>query len=252
MAWTGTELGEPPIDTVVRLKTPERIVFEYPLAGVFLRFWAHLIDWLVWLMIVVVSFFVLLFALGIQGIGPWLVLVFVMQWAFGAFCEGLFNGKTLGKVALRLRVVSAHGGPITWTQAIIRNLVSPVDGWPLGFMPGLIAMGLTEKGQRLGDLAASTIVVIERRPRPAPLKELKDPRIPKVLERLPAKLEIINKDMMKVISDYVERREGLHPERRAEMTKPLAKLIVQHYGLPTGVDPDILICSVYARQILGA
>lgn len=251
-------MSKGPIDTVVRLTTPERITFEYPLAGPFPRFWAYLIDWTVWTTLTVALLMVtslvdaLSFGTG-TGMGLFLVAFFIMQWGFGAFCEMMFNGRTPGKRALQLRVVSENGGPISPAQAIIRNLLAPVDTWPFGFMVGLASVTFSDRFQRLGDLAAGTMVVIERRPRPAKLepispKQMK--RVRKILDVLPPRLEG-DRDLVRAVSDYMARRKSLEFERREEMTKPLAHALIARYRLPANLSPDDFIAAVYARLVLG-
>ena len=74
------------------------------------------------------------------GFGAALISYFVLNWGYGAFCEGLFNGQTVGKKWLRIRVLSEQGVPISGTKAILRNLVGTVDGLlPFGFLIGLRA-----------------------------------------------------------------------------------------------------------------
>src|ERR1700731_4043000 len=78
-----------PLDTRVRLVTPERIVFEHPLAGPFHRFFAYLLDFGLWLLLVIVATIVsLVLSLGSgSGIGLALVAYFVLTWGYGAACE---------------------------------------------------------------------------------------------------------------------------------------------------------------------
>jgi hypothetical protein len=95
-------------------------------------------------------------------------------WCFGYFflLEGLWNGRTVGKFALGLRVRLADGRPITFQAALYRNLLRVADFLPSLYTIGVISMFLTEKSQRLGDLAANTMVTHEkleaRRSIPAP------------------------------------------------------------------------------------
>ena len=88
-----------PLDTTVRLTTPERIVFQYPLAGPFRRAFAYAIDVALLIALVIAAVIAsLLLSLGsISGIGPALVAYFVIVWGYSAFCEAVFNGQTLGK-----------------------------------------------------------------------------------------------------------------------------------------------------------
>ncbi len=78
--------------------------------------------------------------------------------------EGLL-GWTLGKKVIGLRVAQADGSPLTWTGALVRNLLRPIDAeYPLGVFLGTAVLALTPRRQRLGDLAARTLV-LEDRPR---------------------------------------------------------------------------------------
>jgi hypothetical protein len=106
-----------------------------------------------------------LLSLGsISGIGLFLVALFVITWGYAAFCEAVFNGQTLGKRMVGIRVVSDRGIPITGAQAVLRSLVGTIDGpIPFCYLLGLASMLCTRKFQRLGDLAAGTMVVVEAR-----------------------------------------------------------------------------------------
>src|SRR4051812_9466976 len=101
MATASQTQAEEPLDTTIRLVTPERITFQYPLAGPFRRALAYLLDVLIWVVLVfAASMAALVLSLGSNaGIGLFLVVFFVLQWGYGAFCEGIFNGRTPGKWA---------------------------------------------------------------------------------------------------------------------------------------------------------
>ena len=112
------------------------------------------------------------------GLGPTLVAYFMLTWGYGAFCEGLFNGQTVGKHVMGIRVVSERGVPISGAQAVLRNLVGTVDGlFPFFYQPALASMILSSKFQRLGDLAAGTMVVIEERRWRRGVTRINDPEV---------------------------------------------------------------------------
>ncbi|HTW53029.1 MAG TPA: RDD family protein [Stellaceae bacterium] len=71
--------------------------------------------------------------------------------------EGLF-GATAGKLLLKLRVVKADGSPIGWRESILRNVLRIIDGFAL-YLVGFIVVCATAKRQRIGDMAAGTVVV---------------------------------------------------------------------------------------------
>jgi uncharacterized RDD family membrane protein YckC len=78
--------------------------------------------------------------------------------------EGLWNGQTLGKRAAGIRVRMADGTPITFAAALGRNLLRPADMLPGTYFVGLLAMFTNPRAQRIGDLAAGTVVCYETRP----------------------------------------------------------------------------------------
>ena len=76
---------------------------------------------------------------------------FVLTWGYGAFCEGVFNGQTVGKRAMGIRVISERGVPISGAQAVLRNLVGTVDGLlPFFYQTALASMFLSSKVSAAG------------------------------------------------------------------------------------------------------
>jgi len=86
----------------------------------------------------------------VVGVGLFVLLYFVVM-------EGVL-GYTLGKYVMGLRVISADGFSLSWGQAIVRNVLLPVDAL-VGYLVGVICIWATERRQRVGDLVAKTIVV---------------------------------------------------------------------------------------------
>ncbi len=248
-----SEGAEPPLDVMVRLETPERIAFDYPLGGPFRRFTAYLVDVCLMAMLVaaVVTFSLVLSFGSVSGAGPALVGYFLISWGYGAFFEGVFSGQTPGKRALALRVVSDRGVPITAAQAVLRNLVRVVDGLvPFCFLLGLSSMLMTRKFQRLGDLAAGTMVIVEeRRPRLG-LVRIQDPRVLTLLDRLPVRIAA-GSNLARALSDYVRRRHRFGHALREEMAEPLARPLRTRFGLPASEPADAVLCAVYHRVFLG-
>ena len=241
------------LDTTIRLVTPERIVFDYPLAGPFRRVFAYLLDLLVLFgLLFVVSMVAMVLTLGtLSGMGPVFVAYFSLIWGYGAFCEGLFNGQTMGKRAVGIRVVSDQGVPITGAQAVLRNLVGAVDMLvPFCFLPGLISMVLTPKFQRLGDLAAGTMVVVEERQSRVAMTRIQDPAVDALLHFLPIRIAA-GPEMARALSDYVKCRGRFSLAIREEMALPLAKPLRARFGLASEPSSDVVLCGVYHRVFLG-
>lgn len=241
------------VDTTVRLVTPERVSFRYALAGPFRRAMSYLIDIVVWLFLIGVVSSALLFLVNYSDSGWGIILVafFVLQWGYGMVCEVIFNGRTAGKWLMGLRVVSANGVPISPSQAVLRNLLLPIDGWPLCYLPALASMALTSRFQRLGDLAAGTMVIVEESPSLGKLAYPDEPAIRAVLELLPLKVDA-GPDLSLALADYVKRRQRFQANFRERLAGDLAAPLARRYGLPAKVSADAVLCAVYSRIFLGA
>jgi uncharacterized RDD family membrane protein YckC len=254
MATATATRPDDPLDTTIRLVTPERIVFGYPLAGPFRRAVAYAFDVMVQAGLATAALVVsLVLSLGSpSGFGPYLVALFLLTWGYGAFCEGVFNGQTPGKRALGVRVVSERGVPITAAQAVLRNLAGALDGpLPFVYLPGLASMLLSRKFQRLGDLAAGTMVVVEqRRRRSGVVKVADEEAVRALLPWLPLRLAA-GPELARALSDYAERRGRFGAARREEMAAPLARPLARRFGLPEGASADAVVCAVYHRVFLG-
>lgn len=90
------------------------------------------------------------------------ILYFVASIGYGIVLEWRWRGRTLGKRLLGLRVIDAHGMKLQLPQIVLRNLLRVVDALPLIYMVGGTACLFSRNCQRLGDLAANTVVVRER------------------------------------------------------------------------------------------
>jgi uncharacterized RDD family membrane protein YckC len=146
------------------IATPERVSFSYQLAGLGSRIVAQMLDVLI---LSVVLFVILLATTALSSAGPSAGLVFVIASflllnGYFIFFEGLWSGQTPGKKAARLRAVGDAGQPITFEQALMRNLVRNLDFLPALYGVGLVALFANGRGKRLGDMAAGTVVVRER------------------------------------------------------------------------------------------
>jgi uncharacterized RDD family membrane protein YckC len=219
--------GAPPEDLVVA--TPERVAFRFETGGLGSRFVAQIVDLLV-LSVGMVALGVAGFFLGLlTGRSDVTVLViavvgFVLFWAYWILPEALWSGQTLGKRLLHLRVIDARGGPVTPGQAVVRNLLRIVDFLPTSYAIGAVAIFASARNQRLGDLAAGTVVVRERTavrlqdlvaPSPSPPEGEGTVRMSGI--RAPAPR--MEPGLRRFVQAYAQRRHGLAPERRAELAR---------------------------------
>jgi uncharacterized RDD family membrane protein YckC len=166
------------MDEEFTISTPEQVAFHYETAGIGSRFVASLLDHLIIfsvLFFLTCAAFSLIPALGAAAslgeeaisAGAYLVLAilvlinFLVFWGYFALFEIVWQGRTPGKRAGRLRVIRESGQPIGAGESIVRNLVRIVDFLPVFYGVGLITMFINKDSRRLGDFAAGTIVVRE-------------------------------------------------------------------------------------------
>ena len=151
-------------DSELVVATPERVSFDYQVAGLGTRAIAQLLDLLILSALLVALLFAgtfagIVFDSGVVADLIWILGSFVVIFGYFWVSEAMWSGQTIGKKAFRLRAVGDRGEPLTLIQAGIRNVVRIVDFLPYGYGVGLIVLFINGKGKRLGDLAAGTVVV---------------------------------------------------------------------------------------------
>jgi uncharacterized RDD family membrane protein YckC len=144
------------------IRTPEGVVFSLQLAGPITRFMSWVID-LACISAISSIFNILLKVIGIisQDISMAVSILsyFVISIGYGIATEWYWQGQTLGKRLLKLRVMDEQGLRLQFSQIVIRNLLRFVDSLPLFYMVGGLACLISKNAQRLGDFAANTLVV---------------------------------------------------------------------------------------------
>jgi uncharacterized RDD family membrane protein YckC len=156
----------------INIDTPELVAIEMPLAGIGSRFIALLVDYLIWgaglVVLGILGLFTLpaLHAFNVKS-AQWaeaivIFLVFLLNWGYFTLFEALWNGRTPGKRVAHIRVIQRSGRSIGLLESMARNLVRYVDQIPFFYAVGVITMFATSQHQRLGDLAAGTLVVRDR------------------------------------------------------------------------------------------
>lgn len=220
------------------IKTPEGVAFGLPLASPLPRMAAWLLDAIV--MLAATAALLKLAALA-GGLAPdmgnalrilgWLAV----STGYGMALEWFWRGQTLGKKILRLRVVDAQGLRLQFYQVFLRNVLRAVDALPFFYMVGGLVSLLSPKYQRLGDLAAGTVVI--RIPqfaapdweqiRTGKFNSLR--RYPHLLARLRQKTSPAEAALA---LQAVLRREEFAPEKRMELFRELAAHFAQKVTFP--------------------
>ena len=202
------------LDTTYNIATPEGVELRLPVAGLASRSLAWLIDALIkFAAIMVFSIFFQFF--GNLGEGLLLIGMFLLLWFYNVLFEVLNQGATPGKRALGLRVMNVNGTPVGWTGSLIRNLLRFIDALPGCYAFGCITVLVSKDFQRLGDLAAGTIVVYQPKDRPVTR--------PIDVEPIPVRVPL-SLDEQQAIVSFGERASSLNSERAEELASVLQPL----------------------------
>jgi uncharacterized RDD family membrane protein YckC len=156
----------------LNIDTPELVSIEMPLAGIGSRFVALLVDTLIWAAgLLVLGLLLWAFRPALEAFSnlsyQWAVAIvtfafFLLNWGYFTLFEAFNNGRTPGKRIARIRVIQQSGRAIGLFESMARNFVRYIDQIPFFYAVGVVTMFVTRQHQRLGDLAAGTLVVRDR------------------------------------------------------------------------------------------
>jgi uncharacterized RDD family membrane protein YckC len=212
----------------LQIQTPEGVVFSLTVAGLFTRFLAWTVD----VAVITAASSIIGIATGFLAvISPdfanmlFVILYAVFSVGYGIFTEWNWRGQSFGKRLLRLRVIDASGLKLQPSQIIIRNLLRPVDLLPACYLlGGLVSFG-SRRGQRLGDLAANTVVVSIPDTLVLDTRQIQESKYNSFREypHLEARLrQRITPVEAALALDAVLRRDEIAPEARIELFREIA------------------------------
>ncbi|TGD89659.1 RDD family protein [Mycolicibacterium sp. CH28] len=161
--------------------------------------------------------------------------------------ETATRGRSLGKMAMGLRVVSDDGGPERFRQALFRALAGFVEIWTFMGGPAVICSLVSRKGKRIGDVFAGTVVISERGPKLPP-----PPVMPPALAWWAASLELsaLTPDQAELARQFLSRATQLTPYVRDEMAYRIASDVAARISPPPppGVPPQYVLAAVLAER----
>jgi uncharacterized RDD family membrane protein YckC len=210
------------------IATPEGVLFRLPLAGPASRLYAMLLDMAIVLGTVNgIGLLVYWIFAKAPGFGVMVITLaeFAIGFAYSALLEGYWNGQTVGKRLLHLRVIDQAGFPLRIEQAWVRNLMRVVDALPFAYLAGGVSVLSSPLMQRFGDRVAGTLVV-RQAPLAVPGEEfsarqkynsfMEYPTIAVHLRRA------ATPELAALIQDALRRRNELAPYARREIYRELA------------------------------
>lgn len=230
------------------LTTPEGVTIDLVLAGLGSRFAAALIDFGIrTALIVAIS---ILGGLTGEVRGGWAVafatiFIFFITFGYDLLFEVLASGRTLGKRWTGIRVVDRNGGPVRFVASAVRNLLRIIDILPGFYLVGTIVLLVSKRNQRLGDLAAGTLVIRERRTaRPSALMPTM------VVEGVELwDVASVTPDEVAMIRRFLERRSELLPAARTRLADDLAvRLRPKVAGASPRMSSEIFLEHVVAAK----
>ena len=210
------------LDTTYNIDTPEGVELRLPVAGIASRALAWLVDAAIKVTGIMIAA-VFLAMLGNFGEGLLLIGMFGVWWFYNVLFEVFAHGATPGKKIVGVRVMNANGTPVGWTGSMVRNLLRVVDSLPGCYMFGCIAVLLSRNFQRLGDMAAGTVVVYtEKESRHSSFRDA---------TAIPVKVPLTLDEQQAIVS-FGERAPRLNRDRAEE----LAELMQPIFGDVTATE----------------
>jgi uncharacterized RDD family membrane protein YckC len=251
------------------IETPERVPLHFALASTGNRFLACAFDHALQILLMGVV------ALGVLWAGSWfgalyvrvteapkwmiavLILSLFVVWSgYFAVFEWAWNGQTPGKRWLRLRVIREDGRPVTFWEAAARNVLRIFDMMPFPFYSvGLVAVFVSRRDQRVGDMVAGTVVVREREAQAPSFEEVFGaPTIDLALRRsfkpvaFGGDVGLLTEPEIEVVESFLRRRWDFPDATRTWMAWRVATPVL--HKIRPAFDPDAFTYEGFLEELL--
>ncbi|AKS31069.1 RDD family protein [Mycolicibacterium goodii] len=231
--------------------TGDAVVLDVSIAQLPVRVLAILIDMFAILVLYVIG--VLLWSITLtqldEALSAAILIIFTVLAIVGypVIMETATRGRSLGKIALGLRVVSEDGSPERFRQALFRGISGFIEIWMLTGGPAVICSLLSSKGKRIGDVFAGTIVISERGPRPQP-----PPAMPPALAWWASSLQLsgLGPEQVELARQYLTRAHQLDPRIRDMMGHRILGEVTSRISPPPppGAPPQYVLAAVLAER----
>ena len=243
-------------DQMVEVETPEQVAFSYAVAGIGSRAAAALIDYLVCILpFILMINFISSLAAGeatkaedVSTAGAWVVAImilaqFIVLWGYHVLFEALWDGQTPGKRQMGLRVVQDGGYSVSFAASAVRNLARIVDMQP-GFFHfvGLVSIGVSRSGKRLGDFLAGTMVIEER------TVHLVAVAAPASAAAAPPPLARLSEEEYALLDRFIARWLSLDIYRRVTLARGLAERFAARLDQIDGESPEYFLARLHAGE----
>ncbi len=235
---------ETQMDQDISIPTPESLEFSHEPAGIGSRFVAGIVDTVLQATMILGLFLIAgLWTSPLRSfsshLGMWatsavILALFLIFWGYHIFFEMLWNGQTPGKRAAGVRILKDGGYPIGFLDSVVRNLLRPIDFLPFSYGVGAIVVLCNSKCKRIGDFAAGTIVVKERRVEmPHSLASQNAKIYGDIIiggQKL-TNIHQLSEPEFNVVRQFMTRRHAIQKNARANLAKKIARPLVRKLGL---------------------
>jgi uncharacterized RDD family membrane protein YckC len=236
--------------------TPEAVRLDFEPAGVGSRTVAILIDLCIQGILLLLLVLAAALLEGQAGAIPdWaglafvLIAVFVVIWGYPIGFETIWRGRTPGKAAMGVRVVTVEGAPVRFRHAAVRAALSLVDFYLTAGAAAVVSTLVTARSQRLGDLVAGTIVLRERTGAGRPA--VAEFAVPPGAESYAATIDVAGMQSQDyaAVRSFLLRAPRLAPAVRADLAQRLATPLAARlaHNPPPGTSAELFLACAAAR-----
>lgn len=239
-----------------RLITSEAVILDIYPAEFTSRALARLIDFVLVLMVQITMFMAVMMTLTALESPEWVlmtmvvIIVFVVNYGYHIFFNAR-DGRTPGKAILGIQILNRDGGPATLRQYAAREFIGIAELQALIGIPALISSIYSPLGQRLGDLAANTVVVHTR---PGPIygtsRAMYWP-VPAGMEWFMPGMDLtgLSGEDITTIRTFLIRAPKMRPDARANLAARLRTMVHDRCAihLPADVPDEVVLATVMAK-----
>jgi len=144
---------------IITVHTTQNIDIDYEVGGLGERMLAFLIDIGIFTALAIIGLVLSANLFSQKATGGYFIVVGLALLFYDLVCESFFNGQSLGKYVMKIRVISLDGNRPRFSQYLLRWLFRLIDCSLTSYIAGVLTIALTDKGQRIGDLVAGTAII---------------------------------------------------------------------------------------------
>jgi uncharacterized RDD family membrane protein YckC len=236
-------------DDKVTIATPEGVPLDLVVTGLGSRFMAYTLDLAIEL-VAIVALYIVFDNTTRSGFADaaFSILLFLVLFGYDVCFEVANSGRTPGKMATGLRVLKHDGRSVDFVTSAVRNILRLVDFLPVFYAVGVVSIVVTRDHQRVGDIAAGTLVVRERRNVPTVTRWATYSTLPDQ-SYLSWDVSAVSADEVATIRRFLERRSELTPTARGQLAWELAgRLRPRISGAPEAWHPEQFLEGVVAAK----